>query len=97
MLLLVFLCMVALAVALCRVDRIERSLDMMVQLRTSAPAPAPAPYPTFVSPVVSASPAPSTFAGGGGGGGGGGGWDYGGGAPPIQLPIAPPLSSLVSF
>ena len=50
MLLLLFLCMIALAVALCRMERVERSLDTMTVLMHNRPAPS----------------VPMTVAGGGG-------------------------------
>lgn len=43
MLLLLFLCMIALAVALCRMERVERTLDTMTVLMHRAPQVAPAP------------------------------------------------------
>lgn len=57
MLLLVFLCMIALVVTLCRVGRIERSLDMMTLMQRSSgamstvgPSMAPMSYVPYYAP-----------------------------------------------
>lgn len=59
MLLLVFLCMIALVVTLCRVGRIERSLDMMTLMQRTSAAPSYMPAMSYVPSIVpSAMPYP---------------------------------------
>lgn len=81
MLFLVFLCMVALAVALCRVGRIEKSLDMMTLMQASNPS-GKGSAPSTVSLAGGYSVAPPA--------------NYYYPPPPlmqpIQLPIPPPRS-----